>query len=309
MLHKKINKKQALIFIVLAAIGLWMIWVFVKKIWGEVHFMTINFLRVFFAFLFLLPILPFLDKTTFKPSKSDLKQYLLIGILLALSTSLYNTANVFAPIQNVVVINATYPFFVMIFAWFLLKEHINKTKLISALIAIIWLIIINPFQLDANIMGNVLAGSAAVAYALVITKMRQIDRKHSIGSVLWYFFFASIILSPAVFIWGLGNIGEVRMYVLWIWVISTGLAYLFFNFALEKLEAEVASIILMTIVPVVAIVLAVLRIKEGLNVRTIIGGVILICAGLYLELHIKKHKAKKKTIIWKIQHLWGKIRS
>ncbi len=94
-------------------------------------------------------------------------------------------------------------------------------------------------------MGNVLALGAGITMALLITKQRQIDRTHSIGSVLWYLFFASLALSPAVFIWGFGEIAEVWVYVLLLGVISTGLAYLFFNFALEKLEAEVGSIIAM----------------------------------------------------------------
>ncbi len=254
---------------------------------------------MFLAFLFLLPILLLIDKTTLKPKKRDLKQYLLIGFLMAIATSLYNTANVFAPIQNVVIINYSYPFFVMIFARFILKEHITKTKLISAFIAIIGLIIVNPFDLEANMLGNILALIGAVAYAFFITKMRQIGKNHSIWSVLWYFLFASIILSPAIFIWGLGDILAVWPYVLGLCVISTGVVYLFFNFALEKLEAEVASIIAMSTTPVIAIILAITILNEPLNTRVIIWGTILVFAWIYLETHIKKYKKKqqKPTIL------------
>lgn len=191
--------------------------------------------------------------------------------MIAITTGLFNTAFLYAPVQNVIIINYVYPFFVIIFAWYMLKEKITKTKLISALVAMVGLIIINPFQLDANMMGNILALSAAIITALLVTKQRQVDKTHTIGSVLWYLFFASIVLSPSIFIWGFGNIMEVWVYMLILGVISTGVAYLCFNFALEKLEAEVGAIIAMTTTPLVSIILAVLLIGESLNIRTVIG--------------------------------------
>jgi len=287
----KINKNKAIIFMFLASVCLGTIWVLIKKIDGSIPTMTISFLRVFIAFLFLLPILPFVDKTTFKPKKWDIKQYAIVGVLIAVASGLFNSAFLFAPVQNVVIINYIYPFIVMIFAWFMLKEKITKIKLISAFIAIIWLIIINPFQLDANMLWNFLALGAGTSMALLVTKQRQVDKIHSIGSVLWYLFFASLALSPAVFIWGFGEIGEVWIYVFVLWIVSTGMAYLCFNLALEKLEAEVGSIIAMTTTPIVSIILAVLLIGESLNIRTVIGGVILISAGFYLQL--SSHKRKK----------------
>ena len=130
---------------VLAAACLATIGVLVKLIGINVPPMTLNFLRVFLGFVFLLPIVPFVDKTTFHPTKKDLKDYFIIGIVFAISLSLYTSANLFAPIQNVVLLNYTYPFFVLIIAHLVLNETVTTTKIITILIAITGLIVMNPF--------------------------------------------------------------------------------------------------------------------------------------------------------------------
>jgi drug/metabolite transporter (DMT)-like permease len=99
--------------------------------------MVLNFYRVFFGFLFLLLVLPIIDKKTFRISTKDTITSAFIGLIMAVSISLYTTANLYAPVQNVVLINYSYPFFLLFFAYFLLKEKITHTKIITLIIAII----------------------------------------------------------------------------------------------------------------------------------------------------------------------------
>ena len=275
---------------ILAAICLGTIGVLVKLIDGNIHFMTLNFYRVFLGFVFLLLIVPFIDKNCFKITKKDAKEYILIGLLYAVALSLYTSANLFAPIQNVVLINYSYPFFVLIFAYFILKEKITKTKIITLVIAFIGLSIINPFNHTPNNIGNIMSLVGAVFYAILITEMRKEDKNHSIGDVLWFFFFGTLFLLPFPFIYGIGNIYPVINYVLMLGFVSTGLAYLLYNLALEKIEAETGSIIATMITPLVSIILAILIIDETINNRVIIGGIIVIASGIYLEMHNIKVK-------------------
>jgi len=289
-----ISKKY--IFIGLTTLCLSTIGILVKLIGRQIHFMSLNFLRIFIGFISLLFIVPFIDKNWYKISKKDLKEFFIIGVIFAIAISLYTTANIFAPIQNVVLLNYTYPFFVFLFGYFLLKEKITKTKIITLIIAFIGLLIINPFQLNKNNFGNLLALIGAIFYGLLIVKMRKEDKTHNIGDVVWFFFFASIILSPFPIIKGLGNISQVWPYVILLGVVSTGLAYIFYNLALETLEAEIGSIISTIITPLLSIILAVIIIKEPINLKTIIGGIVLISSGIYLESHnnlLKKRHIKK----------------
>jgi drug/metabolite transporter (DMT)-like permease len=263
------------VYMILAAVCLGTIGVLVKLIGTEIHFMTLNFFRLFFGFLFLLLTVPFIDKNAFKITRKDIKGYFVTGSLLAISLSLYVTGMVFAPVQNVVLISYIYPFFVLIFAYFLLKERITKTKIITLIIAITGLSVINPFESGANYLGSMLAMAGAVFYALLVTEMRKEDRMHSIGDVLWFLFFATLLLSPFPFVFGTGNLSGVLVYLLALGFVSTGLAYLLFNLALEKIGAEIGSIIETIITPLVAIPLAVLVIYETIDIRIIIGGAIL----------------------------------
>jgi len=85
---------------------------------------------------------------------------------------------------------------------------------------------------------------------------------------------------------------DVLGYVILLGVISTGLAYLLYNLALEKLEAEICSLIVLIITPLMSILLAVAIIDEELSNHVLMGGFILILAGVYLETHNKKLKTK-----------------
>ena len=103
------------------------------------------------------------------------------------------------------------------------------------------------------------------------------------------FFFATIFLLPFPIVFGLGKLS---IYVFIIGLITTGVSYFFFNLGLEKVEAEIGSIMMTITIPVISIFFAVIIISEKLVPNVIIGGAILIAAGVYLETHNKTLKAK-----------------
>ncbi len=285
------KKKEAMtkyyIFMFLAAMCIGTIGVFVKLIGSALPAMSLNFLRIFIAMLFLFVTIPFLDKKWYKVDKQTLKEYAFIGFLYALALSLFNMANLHAPVQNVVLIFSSFPFFVLIFAYFMLGEKITSTKLGLLAIAFVALAIINPFNSGASLLGNIFAVANAIVFAFLVVQMRMQNKKHNIGDVLWFMIFASVFLLPFPFIYGLGEIVSILPYLLVLGIVSTGLAYLFYNLALERLEAEVSSIIVILVNPLIAITLAYVILGEMLSVRLIVGGSILLAASLYLALHTK----------------------
>jgi len=283
-------RSKSHLILALAAIGGGTVGVLVKLIGSEIPIMTLVFYRVLIAFLFLLAVVPFLDKNAFKVSRKDLAGYFLVGVIYAVNLSLFVAANFFAPVQNVVLINSSYPFFVFVFAYFILRERITFTKIITLITALIAMSIINPFSLQGNELGNILAMLSAVFHALLLTGLRKENKSHGIGDVLWFFFFATLLLSPFPFIYGFGNVQAVLPFILVLGLVGTGLTYLFLNLALEKMEAEMASITSIIIGPLVAVALAVLIINESLNEKILTGGALLILAGIYLETHSKTLK-------------------
>ena len=72
--------------------------------------------------------------------------------------------------------------------------------------------------------------------------------------------------------------------------VIAGLVMLLFNRGLEKLEAEIASMISLICEPLFAILLAAFVLLEPINLRVILGGAVLISAGIYLQMHSRKLK-------------------
>ena len=279
---------KSYIYLVFAGALAGLIGVFVKLIGSNIHFMSIMFYRMFFGLLALFLIIPFLDKKWYKVAGEDLRHYLVVAVLMTATFSLFVVANVFAPVQNVVLITNIAPFLVLILSYFFLKEKITKVKIITLIIAIVGIIILNPFNFGENMLGNYLAMGQAVLYAFLIVLMRKENKEHTIGAVLWFFIFSTIILLPFVFIFGFGDLTEVWPYVLGIGIFSTGLTYLFHNLGLQKVGAEIGSIIVMIIMPLTGIIVAMIVLGEKLNLRILVGGIILMVAGTYLQVHENK---------------------
>lgn len=284
------------VYLVVASILIGAIGTFVKLIGTDIHFTTMVFYRMLLALIFSLMFVPFLDKETFKkPSKRKLKLYFITGLLASITFTLFMAANLYAPVQNVILITNFAPFFILIWAYLFLNEKITKTKIITLLIAIIGISILNPFRFGENTLGNFLALTQSLFYSFLIISMRKMDISSSIGSIIWFFFFSTIIMLPFPFIFGWGNLTTINLlYILFLGAISTGLAYIFHNLALEKVGAEISSIIMMIVMPLAAISIAYFTIGESLNTRVLIGGGLLIVAGIYLQAHNKKLKSALK---------------
>lgn len=269
------------ILIFVAAIFLGTIGLFVKLVGDSVHPMVIGFYRVFFAFLILLVISPLIDETTFKVKDKNLWQDALIGLLFAINFGATAAAYVYAPVQNIALILSMSPAIVLIFAYFILKEKITKIKIITIIIALIGLSILNPLRVEGFI-GNMISIGVLLTGGLMFVLMRKINSKESIGNVVWFFGFATLFLLPFPIIYGFGT---VTLPAITLGILSTGVAYLFYNMGYETVEAETGSMISNIVAPIVAIVLAILILGEGINIQVITGGAILIVAGIYLKTH------------------------
>jgi len=216
-LNRKIRSKKMkfYIYIILSGLLSGAIGVFVKLIGDNVHFMTLSFYRMVLALVVMLIIVPFLDKNTFKVKLGDMKHYFIIGFLTVITFTLFVVANLFTSVQNVVLITNFAPFLVLILAYFFLREKITKTKIITLIIAIIGILILNPFRFDEEMIGNYLALAQMVFYSFLIIALRKENKEHTIGAVFWFFLFATILLLPFPFIFGFGDFsGNVLWYVL-----------------------------------------------------------------------------------------------
>lgn len=278
---------------VLSAICLGLIGVFVKLIGDSVDPLVLVFLRTFFGAAFLALVIPFLDRDFLKLNKKDLFDYAIIGALFAFGFFLYTTANMMTHIQDAVLLNHSSPIFTLFFAYLILKEKITKTKIITIIMALVGLVIINPLNGSGNVLGNIFALSDAVVFGLVVVLMRREDIDHGIGDVFWFISLALLFLLPIPFIYGLDVPAESVGYIIGLGVVTTGLAYLLYNLALEEIEAEVSTIILTIVAPLTGVVTAIGIIEEAIEWKTLLGGSILIGAGIYMQVHKKQVREEK----------------
>lgn len=281
--------------VLLATIG-----VLVKQIGHDVPYMTLAFLRVFLGFIFLLITVPAFDKNAFQVTAGDLKEYAAIGLLMSVSLSAYTISHLFTEVQNAVLLHYSYPFFVFIFAAIFLKERFTRKKMITLALAFIAIIIINPFHMNEGVIGNSLAFGSAILFGLLVTMMRKVDQTHGIGDVMWFLFFASLFLAPFPFVYGFGNAMDYSSHIILLGFFSTGLVYLFYNLALEELEADIAAVISMIVTPLVSIALAYFLLFEPLSIRIAVGGLILIAAGIFLEFSTKEQVVSPNIVKEKI---------
>jgi len=278
--------------VVLGAVCFAFIGVFANLIGPAVHPLTLSFYRVFFGTLFLGIIMFWLDPKFLKIKKQDLKHYALVGLIMAFAFGFYVSAFFFAPIANVVLLDFLYPIFIIPLGAVFLKEKISRNEIFALLLALLAIFIINPLS-SGYMFGNMLAVFSAIFMAILMVYMRFEDRAHSIGSVFWFLLFATVFLAPAPFIFGLGDFTPNLHWIILIGVISTGLGYVFINYALEKLNAERVAVIELALGPFFAILLGVLIIKQIPEINIIVGGVILIGSSLILKKH-KHHRLLKK---------------
>jgi drug/metabolite transporter (DMT)-like permease len=275
------------VYILLAGFLWGFIGISVKLIHNEITPFTLNFFRFLTAFIILLILSPILDKNSLKLKKRDIKPYAIIGLLFAITTTLFVFALSRTTISDSVLLQSIQPFFLMIISYFYLKERITLTKIITLIVALFGIYIISPLT-TGDLIGNISALISGFFFALLTTYMRYEDKKLHHTSTLWYMLFAALFMLPFPFIFGLGELIKNIPYILMLGGLGTGLGYFFYNLALEKMEADIAGLFGMILLPLFSIIFGIIVIKEALPLMTLVGGVILIVSGIYLELHSKK---------------------
>lgn len=267
--------------------------VFVKLTGDAVPIYTLNFYRVLFAALFLALAVFFFIKEEWRFPRDNLRDIVIVGILIAAQISFFNIAMSMAPIANVVIFWSVAPFFVFIFSWLFLDEPAKRAHILIFIVALVGLVIAKPLE-GGHAVGNMIALGDGAIYAGLITFMRHERNTESTNDVFWYMLVATILLFPALFIFGPGAIGSVSQFSLFglevpviLWVVglgvgSTGVAYFFITIALNRISANVYSLVDIVVSPIVAAFLGFLVFNEIPSMNIVYGGVLLLASGFWL---------------------------
>jgi drug/metabolite transporter (DMT)-like permease len=193
--------------------------------------------------------------------------------------------------SNGSLVTSATPAFVLVFAALLLGEKVTWRRMLALLVASLGVVaVIDPrtAQLSSGLfLGNLALVGAALTWALYSVLIRKVTRNMDVLPVSLIAFAGGLPVSIPLGAWeastqGIGAITPgVVVGVLFIGIISTGLAMYLWNSAFAILDAGVASLTFFA-QPVVGTVLGAIFLKEAITPLFIIGGV-LIGVGLLIS--------------------------
>lgn len=171
------------------------------------------------------------------------------------------------------------PVIVIILSPILFREKLTKKQIICFVMSTIGLVMIidvtNIGEGSFQLMGILFGLGAAVFYAMVILLNKFIKGVSGIHRTLLQFFAAILVLIPYVCFTGgihLGTLnGKGWICLLIVGLVHTGITYCMYFSSLKDLSGQEAAI-LSYIDPLVAVVVSVLVLKEGISWLQLLGG-------------------------------------
>lgn len=251
---------------------------------------SITFFRVFVPVIILLFYFRW-EKT--KLFQGNYKIMLAASGLNAARMFLFFVAYLYTSIGNAVIILFTWPIFATIFGAILLKEKVTKRT--SLLIGMAFLGIVVMYLNKEISFGNkdFIGMVAMLLSAILFSLTAVIFKKELINyskteTVFYQNFIGAIVFLPFIFInKPLPTITQISVATIYGFLVGI-VAFLLFFFALKKLKMSHYSLLTYWEVPA-ALIFSVIFFKEIITLNMIIGGALIVIAGLLLR--------KEKTVV------------
>jgi len=186
--------------------------------------------------------------------------------------------------------------FVLIAAPFILKEKITAHKAVCAAAALLGMVLVSGVlegQSGAfSPVGVALGLTAAVFYAVIVLCNKRVKNVSSYDTTFIQLFAVTFLLLPYVLLTedlalfsALEPLGLIML--LSVGAVHTGIAYAMYFSSLQKIKAQTAALF-SYLDPVIALLLSVFVLMEGMTVLGLIGAVIVLGAMLLSEREPKK---------------------
>jgi drug/metabolite transporter (DMT)-like permease len=276
--------------------------VFVKLTDGRIPIHTLTFYAMSFAAIFLFAARWLATRQRPRFPAGNVKDTVIIGVLIAAQGGFFNFAMSLVPIANAVIFWSIAPFFVFVFSWTFLGEKAKRSYMLIFGLAMVGVILANPLG-DGYMLGNLIALSTGAIYAAMVTYMRHEGMTETGNDIAWSLLIAAVVLSPSLLVFGSGapleairypGLGGVDLPVLtWalgLGIISTGFAYFGISIVLKSISANIYSLVDIIVSPVVAATFGWLIFSEVPGNRTIFGGALLLVAGFWLTREMSRGK-------------------
>jgi len=261
---------------------------------------------MFFMFLIasvsLFLILLFMGKIIFLKnySISDYIHFSLMGFIGIFSYFFFLLNSfVIINVQEAYIINYTWPIWMILFTFFLLKSHISMKNIFSLLLGFLGMFIIIMragvlnFSLE-NSKGYLFALMSAILYGL-FSAMAKKENREPLTSMFFYFSFA-FLFSSVLF----ANFSYIPSFsfmeiigLIWLGLGSCGLGFLFWFKAIHHGNPlELANFVYLT--PILSLIIIYFLIEEFFQIQAFIGLCFILFAIFINKLGISENKNKKQ---------------
>ena len=283
----------------------WILLILLGAVWGSA-FMFIKIsaddfgpillvnLRLLLAGALFLPFL--LQKKYLAYFKTHFSGILILGIFSnAFPFTMFSYASLGATSNMLGILNGTTAFMTMVVAYFWLKESITPKQIFGIILGFLGiLVLVNPANGSATIgaSGFALVGALSYSFSGVYIQKYQLNANKFV-LIGWAMLFGGLFLTPLSFF----NLPDQMpdnnaiAALLWLGIVSTGIAYLGYIRLIEQIGAVRTSTVTY-LLPVFSIIWGSIFLQEKIT-WIIFGGFIFVMIGMYFA-NNKNIKASEK---------------
>ncbi|HLD71567.1 MAG TPA: DMT family transporter [Candidatus Peribacteraceae bacterium] len=245
--------------------------------------LVIVFGRVVFASIALLVLAICMGQSLRLRSIKTTMQFIVLGIILAVHWAAFFQSVQVSTVAIGLITFSTFPIFVAFMEPWMSRQTLQAKDILLAVVALCGIIILIPsFEWGNNITQGILWGIASgFSFALLSVLNRRYVQTHaSITIALYQDVFAGLALLP--FVWNRWpSFTSQDFFLLFILgVLCTALAHTLFISGMKQIRARTASMIA-CLEPFYGVLVGVLLLQEYPNIRTIIGGLIIVGVAFY----------------------------
>ena len=228
--------------------------------------------------------LPFLlQKKYLRHFKSNLKNILILSIInTALPFSLFAYASLESSSNMLSILNGTTAIMAVVISTMWLKVKLNFFQILGVFIGLFGIIVLaNPDNVYISTKATIFCLSAAFCYALSANYIQKFAYKtNTIVLIGWSLVIASVLLLPLTIFNLPSNIpsSNAIFSILWLGVVSTGVAFLGYVRLIEKVGA-VKTATVAYFIPVFGVIWGYIFLGEPITLQILIG-MILILIGI-----------------------------
>jgi len=243
-------------------------------------------LRAFIASTGYIVYLMFKKEKLFRIERKDLLGFIILAFLnIPVNQFLFFMSLKYTSPPNVALAYALSPAFILVIAYFFLKEKLSRLKTLGIMIALGGTLLI-LFEKGLNIssdnfLGNLLALSASLAWAIyTIVGKKYVLKYGAIYTTAVAMCFGLILFLPVFFLlrpdYALSQIDtSLWGQIFYLGLITSGVAYVLWYFALKKMEAGKLAVF-NNLQPILTTILAIIFLDYSLTSYFIVGGILTI---------------------------------